>query len=189
MNIEYKPIRIVRFSLLLVALIGMSGCAEFGRVNGGGWVNNYTGGGTSNFGFNANGCKAEKVDHEWVNIKGHFNYVDQSAYHETDYPRGGVKLNGKVTGVAECEGNLLPAECNFCENGYAIRVDYRSTNPFAKGEGKAKVCVYDNGEGINAPSADEASIFVLSGPFQGYYNHGDVQGNIQGKECKEEEEI
>jgi len=175
----------ISFATVLMLAIVASGCAEFGRVNGGGWLDNYTGGGTSNFGFNANGCDAEKIDHEWVGIKGHFNYIDQSAYHPVDYPKGGVKMNGDVTGVAECAGHaVLPPECIFCNGGYAIRVDYRSTNPFAGGEGRAKVCVYDNGEGINATSTDELSIFVYSGPFEGYYNHGFTYGNIQAKACK-----
>ena len=186
-NLLRKTINCATF--LMLAMV-VSGCAEFGRVNGGGWLENHGGGGTSNFGFNANGCDAVKVDHEWVGIKGRFNFIDQSAYDEESYPKGGVKIHGTVTGVAECEGDVLPFECNFCEGGYAIRVDYDSTNPFARGNGQAKVCVYDNGEGINAVRSDWLKIFVMSGPFEGYYNGGYTYGNIQAKACKlEDEEI
>jgi hypothetical protein len=183
-----KNLKVVIGSLCCILLVVISGCATRGEVTGGGWISNYRADGTtSNFGFNASSCDATKVSHfEYAGITGHFNYVDQTAYHPDDYPEGGVKMNGKIIEAVECvhEGELH-SKCDGCEGGYGLKLAYRSTNPREKGTGLAKICVYDNGEGANAAGADTVKIRVISGPFDGYYNAGDVQGNIQAHECEE----
>ena len=187
---------------LFVIFIGFalvfSGCGVPGKVTGGGYIpsvacydyeNCDECNLKANFGFNANSC-----DDNWE-VSGHFNYVDMDA------KDGGVKMNGIVVEVAECErfdsndDSDLNFACGICkdelnggneaENFYAAKVKYRSTNPKDRGEGYAVACVSDNGEGFNAESADIAAFYVLTGPFQGYMNAGRVQGNIQAHECEE----
>lgn len=56
-----------------------------------------------------------------------------------------------------------------------------------RGSGIALVCVRDNGEGFNATSSDSMYIKVKSGPFDGYFSKGTVQGNIQAHACGEDD--
>jgi hypothetical protein len=165
-------------------LVGlMSGCAQLGKVTGGGWMESASGSGKANFGFNANSCDAYELEDEWVDVRGRFNYHDKNA---------DIKMNGKVVSVMECLApaeNLLDAPlCDvFCIGGYVVEVDYRSTLTTNKGSGSARVCVWDNGEGANATASDFAKFEALTGPFAGYMNSGPVQGNIKAHECEEEE--
>jgi hypothetical protein len=165
--------------LVLAAVVGLSGCAQGGKVTGGGWIPSASGeaGEKANFGFNAEECTPDEV-------KGHFNYHDKALE---------VKMNGPVIDAGECvepfSNPNLSLSCLFCTltfpglPAYGIEVAYRSTNPALPGTGNAIACVTDNGEGANATSADLGRIFVLSGPYAGYQNAGPVQGNIQAHRC------
>jgi hypothetical protein len=67
---------------------------------------------------------------------------------------------------------------------YVATLKYHSTNPHIPGEGIASVIVIDDGEGNN--TVDDGDVFgidIRSGPFVGYFNIGNVQGNIQAHEC------
>jgi hypothetical protein len=192
---------------LIVIFIGLalifSGCAKPGAVTGGGWMPSQACPGDlcgddecdskANFGFNASTCDSEPGCGSY-SIVGHFNYIDRDA---VGYD-GGVKMNGFVVEAAECVDFYPGAEveCSFCkeavydeygcpdcERVYYVKVNYRSTNPRYRGTGVAIACVADNGEGINAITADMAFVKAIEGPFDGYYNYGPVQGNIQAHEC------
>ncbi len=158
----------------LVAVVGVSGCAP-GKVTGGGWIPSASGdpGDKANFGFNAAQCDPDA-------IRGQFNYHDQNA--PLFAAGGGVKMNGPVV----APGGLCVAfpPCGCPAGSYWITVEYGSTNPNFPGDGVAVACVTDNGEGINATSADMGSISVTSGPYTGYFNSGPVQGNIRAHDCK-----
>ncbi len=166
----------------LVAVIGVSGCAGPGKVTGGGWIPSTSGdpGDKANFGFNAAQCDVGT-------IRGRFDYHDQNAAGFA--AAGGVKMNGPVTetglcGVAPFTGGG-PCGFLFCPDGsYVITVEYSSTNPNLPGDGTAFACVTDNGEGINATSADMGLVVVPTGPYAGYVNSGLVQGNIRAHDCK-----
>jgi len=171
--------------MAILGVVSLYGCGVPGKVTGGGFIENCDGS-KSNFGFNASSCEGY--------IKGHFNYIDKNA---GDY-LGGVKMNGTVIDAAECVDPDIcktKIECVYCkmlmkkyneydsERVYQVTVNYRSTNPKFPGEGEAIACVVDNGEGINASASDLAAIKVTSGPFEGYFNAGPVQGNIQAHDC------
>jgi hypothetical protein len=107
-----------------------------------------------------------------------------------------VKLNGVVQNIGICKvGDGEVEEVHACYNvGFdhkfyclpgeiGIDVWYNSTNPKMPGDGSAVVCVEDGGEGKNANEKDEFRIFVLDGPYAGYFNKGYVQGNIQEHDC------
>ena len=155
-------------------LMGLtSGCAY--KVTGGGWIPSADDPlEKANFGFGANGCEAYKIEDDWVNFKGRFNYHDRTA---------GVMMLGEPTAVTRCSRiGCRYMRTRVCPSGYLLGLDYRSTNPKDRGEGTAGVCVYDNGEGVNA-DPDFLAIYVEGGPYDGYSNEGDVQGNIQKHEC------
>lgn len=157
----------------------LSGCAEPAKVTGGGWIPSAETG-KANFGFKGDSCSGP--------VTGQFNYHDKNAQ------AGGVKVQGEVVTAVKClaDSDLgsLPAP-EFCSTVCAlgvglpalgVEVNYRSTNPNARGSGTAFACVADNGEGANATS-DLAAIAIVSGPFTGYTNAGEVQGNIQEHKC------
>lgn len=179
----------IMFSVLCVGIMGLSGCAKPGKVTGGGTILSANGeGGKANFGFNADSCDATyniKLD-ELIGVTGQFNY------HDKDYVKlgkGGVKMNGKVTGAALCtdktKDDIICGKCGKTgQAAYKVYFNYDSTNPKVPGEGAGKVCVIDNGEGFNAASSDMAYIDVESGPYAHYSNEGEVQGNIQSHPCE-----
>jgi hypothetical protein len=130
--------------------------------------------------FNADSC--EGLDY----ARGHFNYRDKYA---SDFPRG-VKMNGDILEAYECDEQASGTQGCYCDDlfevpWHEIRVHYRSTDPKYPGEGKAIICMRDNGEGKKAVLADTIRIEVTSGPYMGYINMGSVQGNIQAHECEE----
>ena len=161
-------------------LMGLtSGCSY--KVTGGGWLPSADDGSQkANFGFAANGCEAYLMDKDWTNFKGRFNYHDKTA---------GVMMLGTPTGVTKCyPGNPV---CRYdrngiCKGGYAVQLDYKSTNPKDRGEGQAVACAYDNGEGMNA-TPDWLGIYIAhddTGPYAGYSNEGYIEGgNIQKHSC------
>ena len=128
---------------------------------------------------------------------GHVTYHDKYA---TSVP---VRLEGHVVDAAQCVDFGLNAEvgCTKCQGwvedatgldldfpeqgslGYA-KIRYRSqdqkNNP---GNGTAYLCVADFGEGANADDSDYLLIKVTSGPYDGYLNSGEVQGNINEEAC------
>lgn len=185
--------------LITVALLGLSGCAVPGKVTGGGWMlsqacddnGNCDRCGKANFGFNADSCD------DSCSVVGHFNYHDKNAPDYAD--DGGVKMNGVVIEAAECVEFSLDTSfaCSYCLDNYydndgdnygavyAVKVRYTSTNPKIRGIGYAVGCVIDNGEGVNATEADMAVFEVLTGPYAGYKNSGEVHGNIQAHECED----
>jgi hypothetical protein len=68
-------------------------------------------------------------------------------------------------------------------NTYGFDVNYTSTNPDYPGNGSAYVCVIDNGQGSQASSKDFALLDAQGGPYDGYVNYGNVQGNISAHSC------
>ena len=94
--------------------------------------------------------------------KGQFTYIDMAA---------GVKVKGELISFI---GDHLAS------------VSYRSTNPQDPGEGIAEVYFADTGEGNDDHGF--LQIAVLTGPFQGYFNAGLIDGgNIQEHECPAED--
>jgi hypothetical protein len=149
-------------------LFALTGCVA--KYTGGGFLASAEPSGTANFGFKADSCDAFEVQEggvsTWYDIKGKFNYVDRNA---------GVRMNGDFIYFQE-------SFYGVCK-GFA-KLSYRSTLPGESGTGFAIVCITDNGEGANAEESDTLWIYILDGPFGGYENGGDVQGNIQEHECK-----
>ena len=69
------------------------------------------------------------------------------------------------------------------EDNIFFKFDYTSINPFIPGTGWGVACTLDNGQGVNDPP-DEAAIALFGGPFGGYSNWGEIQGNLDKKACK-----
>lgn len=166
-----------------IVAAGMTGCANPGKVTGGGQLkDSVTDDRIANFGFNGDTC-----DGDLNNPTGHFNYVDQD---------NGVKMNGDLRAHAVCvspdqwEGRWIAPDCwasPFSTPVHLFYVDYRSTNPKERGEGMAVVYVKDNGEGNKADGSDQMAVYVISGPFDAYQQEGVVQGNIKEHSCEEED--
>ena len=166
-------------SILIFTVIG---CANPGKVTGGGKLIGYDGTPIAAFGFNGDTC-----DGDLNNPTGHFNYVDKEA---------GVKMNGPLSGHGVCvdpdqwEGEWFALDCLFSPFPYPVHLmyaDYRSTNPANRGEGQLLAYVKDNGEGGKASGDDQMQILVYSGPFAGYLEEGFVQGNIKQHTCEDED--
>lgn len=178
-------------------LLGLSACRPGtgplsvpGFVTGGGWLPSADKipGDHANFGLVGEQCDLNQPP------TGHFNYHDiaDPAY------EGGVKMNGTLADATKCVSGspgFVTNACHVCaaikgivppgvspEGVYGLDVNYRSTNPKCPGIGAAVVCVVDGGEGFNA-TADAAAVRVQTGPFAGYSNEGEVQGNIQAHLC------
>ncbi|MDH5764721.1 MAG: hypothetical protein OEZ38_01805 [Gammaproteobacteria bacterium] len=167
-----------KFFIVIAACISiLYGCsnATNGKVTGGGTIVSASGNGKANFGFNGDSCTGK--------VKGKFNFHDK--YHNAD--KGGVKLNGTVTGTDHCiatgTGARYSGDCTQCANGYIVKLNYKSTNPKIPGTGEAIACVVDNGQGMKATSSDSIWVKATSGPYSGYFSKGNVQGNIKGHAC------
>lgn len=137
-----------------------------GLYTGGGWIDSTEGDGKANFGFNVTNCEGY--------VEGHFNYRDKNA---------GIKMNGEIVEFKQC----FFGDCKIFDCDYYSIVDYRSTNPKVPGYGQAWICAGDGGEGANSSELDDVWIYVIDGPYDGYFNFGSVNGNIQQHECVEEE--
>jgi hypothetical protein len=205
-----KQIQNLLGCILVSGIVGLSGCAQPGKVTGGGWISSAAWDGSkANFGFNGDSCdswlEGEGKDTVWYGVDGHFNFHDmhvKELSHHRYIPKQGVKLNGTVTGVALCDDSrtddLVCGKCGAYkhnrydytgeEGAYKVSFNYRSTNPFAPGEGAGEACVIDNGEGANAEKADYAYVLITSGPYYDYENEGEVQGNIQAHPCNNDSE-
>ncbi len=150
-----------------------------GKVTGGGFIEDEEGY-SANFGFNAVQC-AEGDEF----LEGNFNFHDKNA---EDFQPGGVKMNGIVTGFVLCDDDPETDDCACFLPGEEMLVQaevfYRSTNPKMEGDGIARACVVDRGEGSNEEDpGDQGIIEVMTGPFGGYSKEGEVQGNIQAHTC------
>jgi hypothetical protein len=157
--------KFLKFSILAAfLLVGLAGCA--GKYTGGGWLPSAGDGGKANFGFIADSCDGIGA------VEGNFNYHDKNGFEPA------VKMKGEVLWAQDC--GLL---CDLGACDYLAKVSYRSTNPKARGEGIATFCVFDGGEGAHAAAPDHIGIYVATGPFAGYYNEGQVKGNIQDHGC------
>ena len=171
----------------MVSLAGLYACnAQPGFVTGGGWLPSAdrVSGDKANFGFNAQQCDLSQPG------TGHFNYND---HHASGFQPLGVDINGSILDVGLCvppfNGSTITTACTVCEsifgntsNLYGIDESYTSKNPNFRGTGTAVVCAIDNGEGFHAKD-DEIAVVIGSGPFTGYSNVGQSEGNIQAQLC------
>jgi hypothetical protein len=161
-----KAFKIICAVLLTMALTGWAG-----MFTGGGWIDGESGG-KANFGFNANSYDYNPFTGD--DVTGHFNHYDKMA---------GVKMNGTIVKFKKCPRYRdCDAPCD-----YWAEVEYRSTMPGDRGTGMAIMCAHDGGEGANTAEVDEVAMYVLSGPFEDYFNAGEVHGNLQSHECPEED--
>jgi len=174
--------------LTLPLLTVISGCAVPREVTGGGTLpaaytyrNQESSEGKASFEFGGSSCPDGKT------VRGHFRYHDKN-WDLGKELQGGAKMNGKVIEAFKCpdKRSLLCRECYGLMGlpFYAVKFSYQSINPNARGEGYGFACFKEKGEGAKA-EADLAWIQVDSGPFVGYFNYGEMQGNIQTHECNE----
>jgi hypothetical protein len=122
------------FAAGFVAVVLANACD---RVTGGGRLDGANGKAT--FGFTADGCAIPE-------FKGEFQYVDNDR---------GVKFHGDIIYARQC---IVAEDCPACDlmriqlgfpltfGDYEIQVAYRSQD----GDGTARACFTDNGEGANA---------------------------------------
>ncbi len=169
-----KLIQVIFVTFIAFTLNGCTNAIN-GKVTGGGTIVSASGNGKANFGFNADSCSGT--------AKGNFNFHDMNFGADT----GGVKMNGSVGKADHCvasgTGERVNTMCTECADGYLVTLDYKSTNPKKPGEGQATVCAKDNGQGMKATSSDSIWVRATSGPYAGYYNKGNVQGNIKEHSC------
>lgn len=143
----------------LVALLLFTGCAI--KFTGGGWIVSASGveGEKATFGFTFDGPA------------GRF----QGSYHDEGLWNGEeVRLRG--TGVVSFAGP------DFDNNCMDATLSYESQNPRLRGSGELELTACDDGE--PGPSAgDDIAIIVISGPYSGYSDGGDIMGgNLQAHE-------
>jgi hypothetical protein len=192
LNYQFKEIvimKILRLCAIAVLALALVGCAKPGLFSIGGWIPSEGGGGKANFGGYIDACNLS-------NPYGHVTYHDKNA------TMGHLRLEGRVVDAAQCvddspdaEGGCVKCQylaeqefgsIDFPEDGslaYA-KIRYRSQNKKEfDGMGYAVMCVADFGEGANASMPDYVFINVTSGPYDDYYNWGEVQGNINEEEC------
>jgi len=175
-------IKTLYMAVVVLFILTLTACnVEDGKVTGGGNMLSVSDGGRAILGFNADSCGGGDVT-------GKFNFHDSGFKGAA----GGLKMMGAVTGVDKCveQGDgRRNASCSSsfyhsaegCQEGYVVSMDYRSTNPKALGTGVAVACLMDNGK----KGVDGLWVKVKSGPFEGYYNHGKMKGNIQSHKCED----
>ena len=171
---------------ILIICVGFvfSSCARVKITGGGKLVNGK--GKESTFTLNANSCSKDNNGNQ--EVKGNITYIDKNC----GTPQEAVKLKGEVIKAHACtftEDGEFSLACIFCHfYGYdvAVKFAYTSINPFRPGEGYGIACATDNGQGVNDPP-DDAAIGLFGGPFDGYVNWGTIQGNLDKKDCKAEE--
>ena len=171
----------LRYGFALASLTSLFGCANPGKVTGGGSLVAEDGTKLATFAVNADSCSGNVDD-----ARGRLNWVDQAR---------GVKMNGTVRAHAVCvtpedwQGQWFAPDCEWCGGTFGpgaqlAYVDYRSTNPKAPGDGSAVACVKDNGEGSGAVDGDKLILSVYSGVYTGYSMAGTVRGNVQSHVCE-----
>ncbi|WP_158677931.1 hypothetical protein [Pseudoalteromonas sp. T1lg76] len=156
-----------------------TGCSLVGehKMTGGGTMASAGGDKNAVFTFNVESCGEE--------ASGRVNYQDHSAI---DFEHmGGVSFNAKVDDFGYCTldlgaGDPEAAECN-CENQYEAQFTYDSKNPQAPGEGTGFACFIDTGTGKGNFHGIVTAMKLDNGPYEGYLNHGTMNGNIQTHSC------
>lgn len=172
-----NKISLVSFALLTSLAYG---CANPGKVTGGGRVIAEDGTALATFALHGDTCSGDLT-----NPNGHFNWVDQ---------KSGVKMKGTLSGLSLCveeddwQGVWGDFACLYCMDAFgpgtfAASLEYTSTNPKQPGSGYATGCLKDNGEGINAVDGDKLALFVDTGVYGGYSAQGTVRGNVQEHAC------
>jgi hypothetical protein len=172
----------LRMGFALATITSLFGCANPGKVTGGGSVVGDDGKKLATFAVHADTCSGD------LNAaQGRMNWVDQAR---------DVKMNGTMTAHAVCvseqdwQGTWIAPDCEWCAGslGYGAELayfTYRSTNPRAPGDGVGVACVKDNGEGSNNLDGDRLILNVGSGVYAGYGASGRVRGNVQSHACGE----
>jgi hypothetical protein len=181
MQQQVRALGVVIASLLAV------GCTVQGnaKYTGGGSLNSAGGEGKAIFTVNADTCAGNE------NARGRVKYADRSAI---DFENvGGVKLTAQIQKAGICaqdadESSLDPddSEC-ICEGWPAVVGTYVSDNPAAAGEGKFRACFASTRE-YEIGGADQNVVLVndislVGGPYDGYFNHGTMSGNIKTHAC------
>jgi hypothetical protein len=177
--------------LCAALLLGTSACTVEGnaKYTGGGTLNSAGGAGKAVLNINADTCDGNE------NARGRINYADSTAVDFEDV--GGVKLTATVAKAGVCasgsSGSLDPddSEC-ICEGWPAALGTYVSTNPAVPGEGIFRACFLSTRE-YDVSGADPNVVLVndisfVGGPYDGYFNHGTMSGNIKTHACAATEE-
>ncbi|WP_223669804.1 hypothetical protein [Kangiella shandongensis] len=167
-----------------IAILVVSGCelTGEGKFTGGGHMNSAGGDKNAVFTFNVKKC-------DGMDATGKVNYQDQSAIDFEDI--GGVKLKAEVTDFGLCTMDLsnpdLAFECS-CLDQYEAQFTYESSNPGAPGSGTGYACFVDTGEGKGNFHGAITAFSLSDGPFDGYLNHGTLNGNVQDHGCPSSDE-
>ncbi len=177
--------KLTSIAMLILAGSTLSGCELVGqaKLTGGGTMNSAGGDKNAVFTFNATKCDEEEVS-------GQVNYQDLSAI---DFETiGGVALRADITNVGFCTSSLEAlaegkAECS-CDGQYEAQFTYNSKNPGAPGEGTGHVCFFDTGEGKGNFHGAITALSLSGGPYNGYFNSGTINGNLQSHSCPGEKE-
>lgn len=169
---------IATIAILALAMFGCSSAdlALRAKMNGEGWMPStstvHSDKATFHFSAEKQGAKS---------VLGHFTFEDK---HSSGFPTGGVKMNGTIVDAGECvqdeNGQFLVDACQQCgpDFGYAIEVEYESTNPGYPGPGSAFACFKNNAEGTDAAVKALGALVITKGPYTDYSNHGPVKGSI-----------
>lgn len=172
---------ISKLGLAIPILLAAAGCQVNGKVTGGGTMHSAGGSGKAVLAYTASNC--ENKDGEDV-LKGHVTFHDKTAI---DFENvGGVDFRASLTEAWFCSPDFpdtgVITNCSVCnENQYQVDVAYTSTNNAAAGEGEGTLCLIDFGTGKGLHGA--AIVQIFSGPYSGYVNVGQVDGNVQSHEC------
>ena len=158
--------KLITISILLAATLYLTGC---GKVTGGGTIQSVSGidGEKANYTFTIDNCDPSTPP------KGRLLYHDETA---PSFQPGGIKIKAAIID----SGDWIPSDGVT----YTATFRYKSQNPDFPGTGTGDLVINDNGEGSNSLH-DTADILIHNGPYEGYYNSGILNGNIQGHECKE----
>ena len=175
----------------LLALAGMlalgaTACTVEGnaKYTGGGTLNSAGGAGKAVLNINADTCGGED------NVRGRVKYADSTAIDFEDV--GGVKLTATVEKAGQCVAGSVgsddpdDSEC-LCDGWPAAVGTYVSDNPSAPGEGIFRSCFLST-RGMDVGGVDKNVVLVndislVGGPYDGYFNHGTMSGNVRTHEC------
>ncbi|AWV05764.1 hypothetical protein [Marilutibacter maris] len=173
--------------LCAALVLGTSACTVDGnaKYTGGGTLNSAGGTGKAVITINADTCGGNE------NAKGRVKYADRTAI---DFEAvGGVAATATIAKAGVCgmgdSGSLDPdeSEC-ICEGWPAAVGTYVSTNPAAPGEGVFRACFLSTREndvgGVDPNVVLVNDISFVGGPYDGYFNHGTMSGNIKTHACE-----
>jgi hypothetical protein len=177
---------------LMVGALLLSGCVVEGnaKYTGGGTFDSAGGTGKAQFTINADTCSGNE------NARGRVTYSDRTAI---DFEGvGGVDVVATVAKAGVCaqggdSSSLDPddSEC-ICEGWPAAVGSYVSKNPAAPGEGVFRACflstrTYAGDLGGLDPNVILINdVSLVGGPYDGYFNHGTMSGNVQTHACASE---